>query len=65
MRLKNLRDGMEDYEYLAILEKLAGKEEVIKIVDSIAPNWWDFSKEPDKFLVARESLAEQIVRNKK
>jgi hypothetical protein len=28
MRIKNLRDGMEDYEYLVILEKFAGKKAV-------------------------------------
>ncbi len=64
MRLKNLRDGMEDYEYLAIAEKLAGKEAVGKIVDSVAPNWWEYSREPAKFAAARESLAGQIVRHK-
>jgi hypothetical protein len=65
MRMKNLRDGMEDYEYLAILEKLAGKKVVKKIVDTIAPNWWNFSKDPGKFLAARERLAEQILSLKK
>ncbi|MFQ6035788.1 MAG: glycoside hydrolase domain-containing protein [Sedimentisphaerales bacterium] len=64
MRLKNLRDGMEDYEYFAILEKLAGKEAVKKIVNMIAPNWWNFSKNPDEFLAAREKIAEQILRLK-
>jgi hypothetical protein len=65
IRVKNLRDGMEDYEYFAILEKLSGKEIVEKIVNTIAPNWWDFSKEPGKFLAAREKLAEEIVKRKK
>ena len=65
MRLKNLRDGMEDYEYFIILEKLAGREAVEKIVNTVAPNWWNFSKEPDKFLTAREKLAEEIVKRKK
>jgi len=65
MRLKNLRDGMEDYEYFVILEKLADKKTVKKIVDTIAPNWWNFSKEPGKFLAARKRLAEQILRLKK
>ena len=60
MRIKNLRDGMEDYEYFVILEKLAGKGLVRKIVNTIAPNWWSFSKDPDEFLIAREKLAEQI-----
>ena len=72
MRMKNLRDGMEDYEYLVILEKLAApqgvlrsKKTVKKIVDAIAPNWWNFTKEPNKFLAARERLTEQILRLKK
>ncbi len=65
MRIKNLRDGMEDYEYFAVLEKLAGKETVEKIVCTVAPNWWDFSKEPGKFLSARDKLADEIVKRKK
>ena len=65
MRLKNLRDGMEDYEYFAILEKLAGRNAVRKIVDIIAPDWWSFSKDPGEFLAAREKLAREIVRLKK
>jgi hypothetical protein len=65
IRVKNLRDGMEDYEYFALLENLAGKEIVEKIVSTIAPNWWDFTKEPGKFLTARQKLAEEIVKRKK
>ncbi|MHC4433992.1 MAG: DUF4091 domain-containing protein, partial [Planctomycetota bacterium] len=61
IRVKNLRDGMEDYEYLAILEGLAGRQATKKIVDGIAPNWWNFSREPDKILRAREELVRQIL----
>jgi hypothetical protein len=64
MRLKNLRDGMEDYEYFAILEKLTDKRAVKKIIDTIAPNWWGFSKEPDEFLAAREKIAREILKLK-
>jgi hypothetical protein len=65
MRMKNLRDGMEDYEYFAILERLADKKTVKKIIDTIAPNWWDFSKDSDEYLSAREKIAQQIVNYKK
>jgi len=65
MRLKNLRDGMEDYEHFVILERLAGKKNVKEIVDTIAPNWWDFSKDPDRFHAAREKIAQQILKLKK
>lgn len=64
MRTKNLRDGMEDYEYFVILEKLAGKDAVKKIVDTVAPNWWNFSKSPSEFLAAREKLAQEILKRK-
>ena len=64
MRIKNLRDGMEDYEYFTILEKLKGKEIVEKIVNTVAPSWWNFSKESSEFLAAREKLAEEIVKRK-
>ncbi|MFC1792252.1 glycoside hydrolase domain-containing protein [Planctomycetota bacterium] len=65
MRVKNLRDGMEDYEYLAILEKLAGQKAVKEIVDTIAPNWWNFSRDGKQFLAAREKIAQQILKLKK
>lgn len=65
MRMKNLRDGMEDYEYFAILEKLSDKKTVKKIVDTISPNWWDFSKDSKEFLAAREEIAEQIINFKR
>jgi hypothetical protein len=65
MRLKNLRDGMEDYEYFTTLERLTDKKTVKKIVDTIAPNWWDFSKGPNEFLAARERIAQEILKLKK
>ncbi len=65
MRMKNLRDGMEDYEYFVILERLTDKKTVKKIVDTISPNWWNFSKDPNEFLTAREKIAQQILNFKK
>ena len=62
MRLKNLRDGMEDYEYFALLERLAGRQAVEKIVLRTAPNWWGFSRDPGVFAAARAEIAEGIVK---
>ena len=64
IRLKNLRDGMEDYEYFALLERLAGREAVDQIVRRIAPNWWGFSRDPGAIAAAREELAGAIVKAK-
>jgi len=63
--MKNLRDGMEDYEYFVILERLADKQTVKKLIDAIAPNWWNFSRDPNEFFVAREKIAQQILKLKK
>jgi hypothetical protein len=59
MRLKALRDGLEDYEYLALAgpagDALAAK---------IAPSWTQWEKDPAKLAAAREALA-QIILSKK
>lgn len=60
MRLKNLRDGMEDYEYFAALQRRAGPEAVKRIVDRIAPNWWDYCRDPETLEGARREMAQQI-----
>jgi hypothetical protein len=65
MRMKNLRDGMEDYEYFAILERLADRESVKKFVDTIASKWWNFSKDPKEILAVRKRIAQKIIYLKK
>jgi hypothetical protein len=60
MRLKNLRDGMEDYEHFVLLEKRRGADAVRKIVDRVAPNWWDYCRDSEAILDARGELARQI-----
>ena len=65
IRLKNIRDSMEDWEYFAILEKLAGREAVNNIAASVAPNWWGSSEDPSVIEAAREKIAEEILKLKK
>ena len=65
IRLKNVRDSMEDWEYFAILENLAGKDAVNKIVSDVAPNWWGTSEDPLVIHAARERLAAEILKLKK
>jgi hypothetical protein len=65
IRLKNIRDSMEDWEYFALLADLAGKDEVNRLVARVAPNWWGASEDPSAIEAVRESLASEIVRLKK
>jgi hypothetical protein len=62
IRLKNLRESMEDYEYLHLYEKLAGREAVLKLVERVAPNWWTTTGDPDVIFSTREKIAEEIIK---
>jgi hypothetical protein len=65
IRLKNVRDSMEDWEYFALLEKLAGRDAVTKIVSEVAPEWWASSEDPLTILRTREKIAGEILKLKK
>jgi hypothetical protein len=59
LRLKALRDGLEDYEYLA----LAGAEGIEK-AKAIAKGWTKWETDPAKLAAAREELAKIILGKK-
>jgi hypothetical protein len=61
IRLKNLRDGMEDYEYFTLLEKRKGKEAVAEIVRTAVPTWGSWDQDPYHLLKLRERIAREIM----
>ncbi len=61
IRLKNLRDGMEDYEYFTLLEKRKGKEAVDEIVRTAVPTWGTWNQDPYDLLKLRERMAREIM----
>ncbi len=65
LRLKALRDAIEDYEYLAILDRLGKRAEAMEIVLGLAPSWFQWEPDPGKYLEARAKLAELILRAQK
>jgi hypothetical protein len=65
IRLKNLRDGMEDYEYFVLLEHLGGAEAVETIVREAVPTWGAWKQDPETLPRLRERLAEEILRRTK
>ena len=60
IRLKNIREGLEDYEYFAILDSMGEGVFVREMVDAVCPEWWDFTKDPETLLRVREQLAMRI-----
>jgi len=61
IRLKNIREGMEDYEYFALLEKIAGRDAVEKEVLTVTRSWWDWENNPEALLAARQRVARKIL----
>jgi hypothetical protein len=61
IRLKNLRDGMEDYEYFVLLEKAKGKAAVDEIVRTAVPTWGTWDQDPYHLLQLRARLARAIL----
>jgi hypothetical protein len=61
LRLAALRDGIQDYDYLAILERLGKADDARKIVLRLAESWFRWQADPAAYQQARAQLAELIV----
>jgi hypothetical protein len=59
--LKQIREGLEDYEYLNILAKQQGRAVAQRLVEKIARNWHDWDTDARHLLEAREEIARSIV----
>jgi hypothetical protein len=62
IRLKLIREGMEDYEYLALLAKLAGKKTADGYADRIVQKPYIWEDRPAMFLRVRQQMGEALNR---
>ena len=60
MRLKWLRDGVEDYDYIQILKDLGKSDLAMSIARSVGPDWTHWSRNPEAIESARVKLGEAI-----
>ncbi len=61
IRLKALRDGIEDYEYLAILERAGRADAADRVIKPIAESFFKWDKDPQAWAKARGQLAKLIL----
>jgi hypothetical protein len=61
IRLKMIREGMEDYEYLALLSRLGGDAEAREIATALFPRAFQTEVSPARLMEARAALAAAIV----
>jgi len=61
IRLANIRDGLEDYEYLWLLaQKLGGRDAAREACLPVARSLTSFTRDPDALGAQRERIARQI-----
>jgi hypothetical protein len=61
IRLKALRDAIQDYEYLAILQRSSKAAEAQEVVRSLTQTFFQWEKDPVTYEQARAKLAAMIV----
>ena len=61
LRLKALRDSLEDYQYLSDLDDLGCTDEAQQIILPLAESWFKWETEPGAYQQTRARLAELIV----
>jgi uncharacterized protein (TIGR03382 family) len=61
IRLKMIREGMEDYEYLAALAKAGDPDLAMRIATELFPNPYSTEVAPEKLMEARERIALRIL----
>jgi hypothetical protein len=56
MRLKALRDGIEDFEYLAMLDSLGRRSVAEAMVRSVITGWYEWSGDAERYVHTRRKL---------
>ena len=60
VRLAQVRDGVEDYEWMQLAEARAGKESAGAVVGELVKTMTDFARDPKTVRAARSQLAALI-----
>jgi Domain of unknown function (DUF4091)/Family of unknown function (DUF6067) len=62
IRLKAIREGVEDYEYVQILKNLGRGDWAIAQSQTVGRDWRNWSQDPDALAAVRQTLGEEIER---
>ena len=60
MRVKWLRDGVEDFDYVQILKELGKGSEAMQVARSVGPDWTNWTRDAGRIEAARRKLGEMI-----
>jgi Domain of unknown function (DUF4091) len=60
IRLKWLRDGVEDYEYVELMKKQGLGSQALSLVRSVAPDWTNWTRDINALSAVRDALGQQL-----
>jgi len=60
IRLENIRDGIEDYDYLCLLAERKGRKAAMKYVDRLVKSMTEYSRDPAALYQVRDQIAAAI-----
>ncbi len=60
IRLKQLREGSEDYEYVEILKGLGQGDWALQVAKSVGPDWKNWTRDKSALEAARRQLGDKI-----
>ena len=60
IRLESIRDGLEDYKYLWLLEQKTGRDAVIPYVRKLTQSWTEYTRDPARLVSVRDEIARAI-----
>jgi len=60
MRLKYLRDGVDDYDYVQLLKQQGQGDWALSITRTIGPDWSNWSRDPNALEAARVQLGNRL-----
>ena len=60
MRLKWLRDGVEDYEYVQMLKLAGHASDALGLAASVGPDWRNWTRDVNKLLSVRAQIGQEI-----
>ena len=61
IRLENVRDGIEDFQYMKMLEDEIGRDAVLEYVKEVTTEILEYTEDPDVLSSAREAIAYRLM----
>ncbi len=60
MRLKYLRDGVDDYDYIQLLKQRGQGDWALGVARSVGPDWSNWTRDPNAVEAARRQLGDRL-----